>query len=127
MVAFHNIFTNPFLVDMRFGHPAAVQAIGQLTEIGGILLIPRLRAAMGFRWLLTLGLACSALRFAGYATCSTPWVIGLGLPMHGLGFSLFYITAAIYVDLRAPGDLRASAQGLVTQVTSGIGRSSGPC
>jgi MFS family permease len=120
-VAFHNVFTNPFLVDLHIGHPAAVQAIGQLTEIGGILLIPRLRGRLGFRWLLTLGLVCSALRFVGYASCSVPWVIGLGLPMHGLGFSLFYITAAIYVDLRARGDMRASAQGLVTQVTSGIG------
>jgi nucleoside transporter len=120
-VAFHNVFTNPFLVDLHIGHPAAVQAIGQLTEIGGILLIPRLRGRLGFRWLLTLGLGCSALRFVGYATCSVPWVIGLGLAMHGLGFSLFYITAAIYVDLRARGDMRASAQGLVTQVTSGMG------
>ena len=99
-VAFHNVFTNPFLVDLHIGHPAAVQAIGQLTEIGGILLIPRLRGHFGFRWLLTLGLVCSALRFVGYATCSVPWVIGLGLTMHGFGFSLFYITAAIYVDLR---------------------------
>jgi nucleoside transporter len=124
-VAFHNVFTNPFLVDLRIGHPAAVQAIGQLTEIGGILLIPRLRDRLGFRWLLTLGLVCSALRFVGYASCSVPWVIGLGLAMHGIGFGLFYITAAIYVDLRAPGDMRASAQGLVTQVTSGIGALAG--
>jgi nucleoside transporter len=124
-VAFHNVFTNPFLVDLHIGHPATVQAIGQLTEIGGILLIPGLRGRLGFRWLLTLGLVCSALRFVGYATCAIPWVIGLGLAMHGLGFSLFYITAAIYVDQRAPGDMRASAQGLVTQVTSGIGALAG--
>ena len=70
---------------------------------------PAFAGRLGFRWLLTIGLLCSALRFVGYATCSVPWVIGLGLAMHGLGFSFFYITAAIYVDLR-PGDMRASSR-----------------
>jgi nucleoside transporter len=127
LIAFHNIFTNPFLVDLHLGHAAAFQAIGQTSEVVGILLIPWLSGRLGMRWLLTLGLFCSAGRFLGYATGSIPLVIGFGLLMHGLGFSLFYVTASIYVDTRAPSDLRASAQGLVTQVTSGLGALLGTC
>lgn len=125
MVAFHNVFTNPFLVDLKFGRAAAFQSIGQVAEIGGILAIPFLRQRIGFRWVLALGLLASAGRFFAYASCSAPWLVGVGLALHGVSFSLFYITAAIYVDMRAPADLRASAQGLVTQVTSGIGALAG--
>ena len=45
----------------------------------------------------------------------------LGLPLHGVGFAFFYIAAALYVDREAPTDLRASAQGLVTLLTLGLG------
>jgi MFS family permease len=50
-----------------------------------------------------------------------PGILALGLPLHGVGFALFYIAAALYVDRQAPPDLRASAQGLVTLVTLGAG------
>ena len=50
-----------------------------------------------------------------------PGPVFLGLPLHGVGFAFFYIAAALYVDREAPPDLRASAQGLVTLLTLGLG------
>jgi nucleoside transporter len=121
LMPFHNSFTNKFLVDLGVPHPAATQTLAQPTEILGTLLIPWVWARLGTKWMLCVGLVASAARFAMYATESVPAVVGLGLPLHGVGFSLFYIAAALYVDRQAPPDLRASAQGLVTVVTLGLG------
>jgi nucleoside transporter len=121
LMPFHNSFTNKFLVDLRVEHAAAVQTIAQPTEIAGTLLIPWLLRRWGVKWMLFVGLLASAVRFAAYATQSVPMVLGLALPLHGVGFSLFYIAAALYVDRQAPQDLRASAQGLVTLMASGAG------
>jgi nucleoside transporter len=121
LISFHNIYTNKFLVDLHVDHPAAVQTLAQPTEILGAMFIPWVWARLGTRWMLCLGLVASAARFAMYATASRPEVIGFGLPLHGVGFAFFYIAAYLYVDREAPADLRASAQGLVTVLTLGIG------
>jgi nucleoside transporter len=121
LMAFHNVFTNPFLRDLGVPGPAAAQTLGQYTEVLGILLIPFIRGRIGTKWLLLAGLLASAARFLGYAAQTWPAVLAVGLPLHGIGFSFFYITAAIYVDRQAPPDLRASAQGLVTLLTVGAG------
>jgi nucleoside transporter len=121
LISFHNIYTNKFLVDLHVEHPAAVQTLAQPTEIFGAMLIPWVWARLGTKWMLCLGLVASAARFAMYATGLPREVIGIGLPLHGLGFAFFYIAAYLYVDREAPPDLRASAQGLVTVLTLGIG------
>src|SRR5262245_48186624 len=121
LMAFHNVFTNPFLVDLGVPVAAAAQTLGQYTEVAGILLIPIVRRWIGTKRLLLVGLIASAARFVGYASQTWPGVLAIGLPLHGIGFSFFYITAAIYIDQQAPQDLRASAQGLVTLLTVGAG------
>jgi nucleoside transporter len=121
LMPFHNIYTNKFLVDLHVDHPATVQTLAQPTEILGAILIPWMWARLGTKWMLTLGLLASAGRFFIYATESVPGMIALGLPLHGIGFAFFYIAAALYVDREAPTDLRASAQGLVTLLTLGLG------
>jgi nucleoside transporter len=121
LMAFHNVFTNPFLVDLGVPVAAAAQTLGQYTEVAGILLIPIVRGWIGTKRLLLVGLIASGARFVGYASQSWTGVLAIGLPLHGIGFSFFYITAAIYIDQQAPPDLRASAQGLVTLLTVGAG------
>jgi MFS family permease len=50
-----------------------------------------------------------------------PAVIALGVPMHGWGYTFFFLVAATYLDREAPPHLRGSAQGIITFVSGGIG------
>jgi MFS family permease len=50
-----------------------------------------------------------------------PSVIAIGLPLHGICFDFFFVVSYLYVDRKAPKHLRASAQGLITFITLGVG------
>jgi nucleoside transporter len=118
---FHNTFANKFLIDRGVTGAAAVQTLSQCAEVGCILLIPAVQARLGTKRMMLLGLVASFARFGLYALGVLPAVVLIALPLQGVGYSFFFIAAAIYVDRRAPRELRASAQGLVTVITSGVG------
>ena len=49
----------------------------------------------------------------------TPWVVAVGLPMHGWSYAFYGMVGAHFVDREAPPHLRAGAQALVTFLANG--------
>ena len=120
-LAFYYQLGNPFLSDIDAPYPTALQTIGQVSEIFFMLMLPIVVAKLGVRWTLTIGMAAWCVRYGLFWQGDIWPIILVALPLHGICYDFFFVVSQIFVDEKAPQELRASAQGLLTFVTLGCG------
>ena len=103
---------------------AAAFSLGQTTEIIAMYGLSGLLARVRLKWVFLTGIGFGAVRFALFALDTK---IGLlaGIALHGLCYTLFFITAQLYLEKRIDPQLRARAQALLTLMTAGIGTLAG--
>ena len=112
----HQIYflqTGPFLshlgiLDSQIG-PA--MTIGQFAEILTMAYLGFFLKRLGFKKVITIGVAAYFMRYAIFGTESFPvWVIVASQAFHGFCYAFFFAAAFIYVDKLADEDVRHSAQ-----------------
>ncbi|QJE98197.1 MFS transporter [Luteolibacter luteus] len=108
--------------------PTATMTIGQISEIAAMLLMSVVMTRFRVKTVLMFALGLSALRYALYAvggmTGSSTWVIA-GITLHGLCYTLYFITGQLFLDRRVEPEMRTQAQGLLSLVSNGIGSVTG--
>ena len=121
---FYYTFTNPFLNELNVTNAAGKMTLGQMSEIFFMLVMPWFFRRLGIKYMLLAGMAAWAARylfFAGGNNGSLVWMLYAGIILHGVCYDFFFVTGQIYVDSKAPGDLRAAAQGFIAFATLGVG------
>jgi nucleoside transporter len=121
---FYYAFANLFFNEIGMVNAAGKMTFGQMSEIGFMLVMPWFFARLGVKWMLLVGMAAWTARYLLFAqgnTGSLVWMLYLGILLHGICYDFFFVTGQIYVDERAPADLRSAAQGLIAFVTLGVG------
>ena len=112
----HQIYflqTGPFLshigiLDSQIG-PA--MTIGQFAEILTMAYLGFFLKKLGFKKVITIGVAAYFMRYAVFGTESFPvWVMIISQAFHGFCYAFFFAAAYIYVDKLADEDVRHSAQ-----------------
>ena len=98
-----------------------VMTIAQVVEVACMFVLPLLRPKDRMKWLMAVGLAGYALRGLVMTIGWVPAVVAIGVPMHGWGYAFFMLVASTYLDREAPPHLRASAQGIITFISGGVG------
>lgn len=105
-------------------HPTGTMTSAQILEIFGMLLVSYTMSRYRVKTLLLWALGLSVLRFgmSAYAgvTHQIGWHIG-GIALHGICYTLYFITAQVFLDRRVDPGMKGQAQGLLAMVSAGIG------
>ncbi len=130
-IAFGVNLTTPFVyqvmpnylrsIGMDRAWVSTAMSLGQWPEIAMLAALPWLIRRHGYRFTIGLGVAAYAVRFGCLAFDPPLWLATAGIPLHGVGVACASVGGQLFVDGRAPGDRRASAQSINTVVTSGLG------
>lgn len=123
-LAFYYNFTNLFLNETGMEHAAFKMTYGQMSEVFFMIVMPWFFIRLGVKKMLLVGMIFWAARYALFAYGNNEnlvFMLYAGLLFHGICYDFFFVTGQIYVDKKAPVEIRANAQGFLAFVTLGLG------
>ncbi len=104
--------------------PTASMTVGQWSEVIAMLFLGAMMVKYRLKTMLLWGLGLSALRFGLSGLAGHTGVIFwhfAGVALHGLCFTLYFVTAQVYLSRRVELGLRSRAQGMLGLMQSGLG------
>jgi nucleoside transporter len=113
-------YTPAHLRELGLQRTSAWMSLGQVTEILALFSLGALLTKWRLKWIFACGLGCGVARFSLSAINSQAWLLA-GVFLHGISFTLVFITAQIYLDQRVDAAWRARAQALMSLMNSGVG------
>ena len=123
-LAFYYLQANPFLVELEMENPTGKMALGQVSEVLFMLLLPFFFKKFGFKKTLLVGMLAWAVRYALFAYGNAgelSFMLIIGILLHGICYDFFFVSGQIYTDFKAGKKVKSAAQGLITLATYGVG------
>lgn len=117
-------YCSEFLLDRNFKYISVTMNFGQLAEMLFLLIVPFSIRKVGLHGTMVLGLLALLIRYVAFYLGSFMDLSAfyfLGILVHGLIFAFFYLGGQIYIDQKAPAELKSQAQGFIFFVTFGLG------
>ncbi|NOY41220.1 MAG: nucleoside permease [Planctomycetes bacterium] len=106
------------------GSATFTMSFGQMSEVLFMLVMPLFFARLGVKKMLAIGMLAWVVRYGLFAMAADDqifWMVLLGVLLHGICYDFFFVTGMIYVDKKAPVEVRNQAQGFLVLVTLGLG------
>jgi nucleoside transporter len=117
-------YCSEFLQNKGFEYITVTMNWGQVAEMGFMLMIPLVLARVGLKWAMIIGLVAMVVRYLAFllgGMLDMTWLYFVAILVHGLIFGFYFVGAQIYVDRKAPKELRAQAQGFLFLAGFGVG------
>ncbi|HDU4640168.1 MFS transporter [Klebsiella aerogenes] len=123
----YNTYASTFIGALGIPGVASVMALGQISEVAFIVLVPFVIKRIGMKWALLIGMAMWGIRFIMFilAAKGHHWTAIIGVGLHGLCNDFFLIISAMYLDRLAPPELKVQAQSWLIIAISGFGAAFG--
>ncbi len=123
-LAFYYQHTNLFLTNVGVSEPTGKMAIGQMSEVIFLLLLPVFFKKYGFKKTILAGMLAWCLRYLLFAYGNAgelSFMLILGIALHGICYDFFFVSGYIYTETKAGEKYKSAAQGLITLATYGVG------
>ncbi|MDZ4799847.1 MAG: nucleoside permease [Bryobacteraceae bacterium] len=123
-LTFYFSFTNAFLNEAGIENAAGKMTLGQMSEIGMMLLMPLIYRRIGLKAILLAGLLAWSVRYLLLAYGNAGELVSffyMAILLHGICYDFFFMTGQLYTDQTAPAHLRGTAQGFIQFLTYGVG------
>ena len=123
-LTFYFSFTNAYLNEAGFENAAGKMTMGQMSEVGMMLLMPFLYKRISLKAILLYGLLAWSVRylFLAFGNAGELSILFyLAILLHGICYDFFFMTGQLYTDQEAPPRLRGAAQGFILFLTYGVG------
>ena len=123
-LAFYYQQANPFLVELGMNNPTAKMALGQVSEVLFMLLLPTFFIRFGFKKTILVGMMAWVVRYLLFAygdVGEKAYMLIIGILLHGICYDFFFVSGQIYTDFKAGEKVKSAAQGLITLATYGVG------
>jgi len=114
------LLTTPMLEQRGYPAALALTTLCQFAEIIFMFTMPWFVMKLGLKRVLMIGMLAWGVRYLIFIPPNFGLAI-IGLLLHGFCYSFVYVAAYMYVDKRAPAELKASAQSLLTFLLIGLG------
>jgi nucleoside transporter len=127
-LTFYFSFTNDYLNDVHVANAAGKMTLGQVSEVGMMLVMPWVLRRVSVKGILLVGLTAWAIRYTLLALGNAGpgvWMFYIAILLHGICYDFFFMTGQLYTDQQAPAHLRSAAQGFLTFITYGVGMYAG--
>jgi hypothetical protein len=98
----------------------ALTSLNQFAELIFMFAMPWFVATLGLKRVILIGMTAWAVRYL-FFMCPEFSAAFVGLILHGFCYSFFYVGAYMWVDRRAPAELKSSAQSLLAFLLLGVG------
>jgi nucleoside transporter len=123
-LAFYYQNANQFLTELHVANATGKQTLGQVSEVGFMLLMPFCLVRLGLKATLLVGMGAWTLRYTLFAfgdAHDLVWMLLIGIALHGACYDFFFVSGQIFTDAKAGLHYRSAAQGLITMATYGVG------
>src|SRR5882724_7182353 len=104
-LTFYYSFTNTYLNDVHVQNAAGKMALGQVSEVGMMLLMPFILRRMTVKRILLMGMAAWSVRYILLAYGNAGggmWMFYAAILLHGICYDFFFMTGQLYTDQEAP-------------------------
>ena len=116
--------TGPYLeqaIGVGASDVGPIMALGQISEIVVLAVLGWFLKSLGYKAVLTLGVASYALRYGVFALEPSPGMVKLAMLLHGLNYGFFFAGSFLYIERVAALHIRHSAQTVFGIVILGVG------